>query len=68
MAAFLVDDDETFLSVARAVALVVESPDATEEAIYNALCGAETMVGRDGRTVQALPIDRLQRLIEKYPE
>jgi D-aminopeptidase len=29
--------------------------DATEEAIVNALFAAETMTGRDGNTVHALP-------------
>jgi D-aminopeptidase len=33
--------------------------EATEEAVINALVAAETMTGRDGRTVHALPHDRL---------
>jgi D-aminopeptidase len=33
--------------------------DATEEAILNALLGAETMTGRAGNTVHALPADLL---------
>jgi len=33
--------------------------EATEEAILNALVGAETLVGRDGITAAALPHDRL---------
>lgn len=33
--------------------------DATEEAVLNALVAAETMVGRDGNTLFALPHDRL---------
>jgi len=33
--------------------------EATEEAIYNSLFRAETMSGRDGRTVEAVPVDRL---------
>ena len=40
--------------------------EATEEAILNALCMAETMSGRDGRTVQALPLDLLQEVMRKY--
>ena len=39
---------------------------ATEEAIVNALCAAETMVGADGNTVYALPHDRLRALLRKY--
>ena len=33
--------------------------EATEEAIYNSLLRAETMNGREGRMVEALPVDRL---------
>ena len=34
--------------------------EATEEAIYNSLCMAETMTGYKGRTVMSLPIDAIQ--------
>lgn len=34
--------------------------EATEEAIYNSLCMAETMAGYQGRTVEALPLDKIQ--------
>jgi D-aminopeptidase len=37
--------------------------DATEEAILNALLGAETMVGRDGITAHALTADRLHQAL-----
>lgn len=37
--------------------------EATEEAIYNALCGAETMTGFQGRTVEALPMDEVRRVM-----
>jgi D-aminopeptidase len=36
--------------------------EATEEAIWNALCAAETMTGHRGATVHALPLDRLAAL------
>ena len=36
--------------------------EATEEAIYNSLCMAETMSGYCGRKVEALPLDELSRL------
>jgi L-aminopeptidase/D-esterase-like protein len=39
---------------------------ATEEAIVNALVAAETMTGVNGRTVYALPHDRLQGALRKY--
>ena len=40
--------------------------EATEEAILNALVAAETMVGRDGITANALPHDRLVEIMTKY--
>jgi D-aminopeptidase len=39
---------------------------ATEEAIINAMAGAETMTGVDGHTVTALPHDRLREVLKKY--
>jgi len=39
---------------------------ATEEAIINALVAAETMTGIDGRTVHALPHDRLHAIMKRY--
>jgi len=40
--------------------------EAVEEAILNALTGAETMTGWQGRTVHALPLDELQRVMSRY--
>ncbi len=40
--------------------------EATEEAIINAIVAAETMVGRDGVTAQAIPHDRLVEVMTKY--
>lgn len=37
--------------------------EATEEAIYNSLCMAETMTGYRGHTIEALPLDTLKMLI-----
>lgn len=39
---------------------------ATEEAIVNAMIAAETMVGRDGNRVHAIPHDRLRQVLKKY--
>jgi L-aminopeptidase/D-esterase-like protein len=39
---------------------------ATEEAIINALVAAETMSGVNGRTVEALPHDRLRAVMKQY--
>ncbi len=40
--------------------------EATEEAIVNALVAAETMTGRDGHRIMALPHDRLREVLRKY--
>ncbi|KAK1757171.1 peptidase family S58-domain-containing protein [Echria macrotheca] len=53
-------DDNTINALFNAAA------DATEEAIYNALCMAESMVGLDGTTVEALPLEKVKSLMEKY--
>ena len=37
--------------------------EAVEESVLNALTGAETMVGQQGRIAHALPLDRLQTLL-----
>lgn len=39
--------------------------DATEEAIYNALCMAETMTGFLDRTVEALDLDKVRAIVGK---
>jgi D-aminopeptidase len=39
---------------------------AVEEAIVNALVGAETMKGFEGTTVYALPHDKLQEVLKEY--
>lgn len=39
---------------------------ATEEAIVNAMVGAETMTGVDGHKVYALPHNRLRETLKKY--
>ncbi len=41
--------------------------DATEEAILNALCAAETMTGFRGRTAHALPLDRVAEILAERP-
>ena len=39
--------------------------EAVEEAILNALTAAETMTGFRGRTAYELPLDELQRIMER---
>lgn len=46
--------------------LFVGTIEATEEAVLNALIAAETMTGRDGHTVEALPHDRLVDIIRRH--
>jgi L-aminopeptidase/D-esterase-like protein len=53
------------VSNSRISALFSATVEATEEAIVNALVAAETMTGRDGRRVEALPHDRLKALIKR---
>jgi L-aminopeptidase/D-esterase-like protein len=40
--------------------------EATEEAIVNAMVAAETMTGRDGHAVVALPHNQLREVLKKY--
>lgn len=40
--------------------------EAVEEAILNALCAAETMVGRECNKVYALPMDQVMAALDKY--
>lgn len=39
---------------------------AVEEAVINVLCAAETMTGKDGLTVHAMPVERVQAVLRKY--
>ena len=54
------------LSNDRISPLFSATVEATEEAIVNALVAAETMTGANGRTVEALPHDRLKALLKQY--
>ena len=46
--------------------LIEAAAQATEEAIVNALVAAETMTGRDGNTLHAIPHERLREILKKY--
>jgi D-aminopeptidase len=52
-----------FGAMSRIYAGIVES---TEEAILNSLTMAETMTGRDGNTIHALPLDRLVKIMHQH--
>ena len=54
------------MSNERASALFGATVQATEEAIVNAMLGAETMTGANDRRVYALPVDRLRQVMAKY--
>jgi D-aminopeptidase len=40
--------------------------DATEEAIVNAMCAAETMTGYQGRTAHALPLEEVGQILSRF--
>lgn len=46
--------------------LFMASIEATEEAILNSLFMATTIVGKDGRRVEALPLERVMPILKKY--
>lgn len=46
--------------------LFMAAIEATEEAIVNSLLTAETMKGKNGRTVEALPKEKLKEILKKY--
>jgi D-aminopeptidase len=48
--------------------LFVAAADATEESIYNSLLKATSVTGRDGRRVEALPIEELKALLAGQPK
>jgi D-aminopeptidase len=44
--------------------LFLAAAEAAEEAILNSLFKATTMKGKDGRAVQALPLEKIENLIK----
>jgi len=46
--------------------LFLATIEATEEAIINSLFAAETMSGRDGHTIWALPLDDVLEILKRY--
>ena len=56
----------TFLRNDAMSALFLAAIEATEEAILNSLFAAETMTGRDGHTIEALPVDKVLGIMKKY--
>lgn len=56
----------TFLRNSALSPLFLATIEATEEAVINALFAAETMKGRGGNEVLALPIKKVMQLMRKY--
>ncbi len=50
---------------AEAADLYLAATEAAEESILNALFKATTLTGHDGRTAEALPIDRVQSMLKR---
>ncbi len=46
--------------------LMEAAAEATEEAILNSLCMAETMTGFRGRTVEAIPLDKVKNIVQRH--
>jgi D-aminopeptidase len=46
--------------------LFLAAVEAVEEAIYNSLTRATTVVGHRGRRAEAIPLDRLRQALERY--
>ncbi|MEE9466016.1 MAG: P1 family peptidase [Candidatus Neomarinimicrobiota bacterium] len=45
--------------------LFLAAVESVEEAVYNSLLQATTVTGRDGHTLEALPVERLQEIIKQ---
>jgi len=58
--------DVRMLGMDECSALFEAAAEATEEAIWNALCAAETMTGYKGRTAHAIPHDLLKQAVGRY--
>ncbi len=55
-----------FLNNNSVSSLFLATIEATEEAILNSLFAAQSMTGRDGHTVEKLPIDEVLKIMKKY--
>lgn len=57
---------QTVLSNDAMSPLFMAAIEATEEAIINSLLAAETMTGKNGRIIEALPKEKLKEILKKY--
>lgn len=58
--------DPRFLKNDAVTPLFLATIEATEEAIINSLFAAESMTGRGGHVVEALPVDHTLKIMKKY--
>ena len=58
--------ERKFLKNEAVTPLFLATIEATEEAIINSLFAADTMIGRDGHKIEALPIPKILELLKKY--
>ncbi len=58
--------DVRMLGMEECTPLFQAAAEATEEAIWNALCAAETMTGYKGDTAHAVPHDLLKQAVARY--
>jgi D-aminopeptidase len=56
------------LQNSRMSPLFMSAAEAAEEAILNSLFKAQPMQGMDGRKVEALPLDKLKKIMEEAPK
>ena len=59
-------DSTTYLRNDEMTPLFMATIEATEEAIINSLFAAQSMTGRNGNSVEALPIEQIVELLRKY--
>lgn len=47
--------------------LFLATVEAVEEAVYNSLLKATSVIGYGGHRVEAIPVEALQNVLTKYP-
>lgn len=62
----ILDPPVAFVSNDMMSILFMAVVEATEEAVYNSMFKAISVTGRDGHTVEAIPIDRVIEICQRY--
>lgn len=62
----LFEPPATLVSNSHMDDLFLATAEATEEAIYNSLLRARTVIGRDGHVRKAIPVERVAEICRKY--